>query len=215
MKFFKWSFIGISAIIVVFLFLLIGVKLYFNTDGGRQWIQANASEAIPGTITWSNSRLSVWGGEVELHNVLLRAPTNDKLFELKRLLLRISWVRLFKGELCVNDLLLENPQIYLETDRMGNLNLMQALYTPGDNESDSKHSDLWFNVLIRQFQVFDGFFQYKTDDAVGEKQQNRMVLQNVGLTIRDGNLFKQKGRLACEIVGGHINFGGFRKSIDR
>jgi translocation and assembly module TamB len=215
MKFFKWSFIGIGAVIVVFLFLSIGIKLYFNTDGAQQRIQTKVNQAIPGTITWSDSRLSIWAGEVELHNVLFRAPTNDKLFELNRLLLQVSWFRLFKGELCVNDLLLEKPQIYLATDQMGNINLIQALLTPGNNESTPKHSGFRFNVVIRQLQVHDGFFQYKTDDEVGEKQQNRMVLKNVDLTIRDGNLLKQTGRLACEIDGGYINFGDFRTTIDR
>ncbi len=215
MKFIKWSFIGISAVIVVLLFLFIGATLYLNTDGAQQRIQTKISEAIPGTITWSDSHLSVWGGAVELHNVLLRAPTNDTLFELNRLLLRVSWVRFFKGELFVKDLLLENPQIYLAVDPMGNLNLMQALYTPGNNQSAPKHPGLRFNVVIRQLQVFDAFFQYTTDDGVEEKQQNQMVLQHIDLTIRDGNFLKQTGRLVGEIDGGHINLGGVRTTIER
>ena len=215
MKFIKWSFIGIGAVIVVLLFLFIGATLYLNTDGAQQRIQTKISEAIPGTITWSDSHLSVWGGAVELHNVLLRAPTNDTLFELNRLLLRVSWVRFFKGELFVKDLLLENPQIYLALDPMGNLNLMQALYTPGNNQSAPKHPGLRFNVVIRQLQVFDGFFQYTTDDGVEEKQQNQMVLQHIDLTIRDGNFLKQTGRLVGEIDGGHINLGGVRTTIER
>ena len=97
MKFFKWSFIGVGAVIAVFLFLLISVRLYLNTDRAQQQLQAKVNQAIPGTITWSMSRLSVWKGEVELHNVLLSAPTNDKLVELNRLFLRISWNRLLKG----------------------------------------------------------------------------------------------------------------------
>ena len=79
MKFFKWSFIGAGAVIAVFLFLLIGVRIYLNTDRAQQQLQAKVNQAIPGTITWSMSRLSVWKGEVELHNVLLSGPTNDKL----------------------------------------------------------------------------------------------------------------------------------------
>jgi len=215
MKFFKWSVIGIGAVIVVLLFLSIGVTLYFDTDGAQQRIQTKISKAIPGTITWSDSRLSVWGGEVELHNVLLRGATNDTLFELNRLLLRVSWLRLFKGELCVKDLLLETPQIYLATDPMGNLNLMQALYTPGNNQPAPKHPGLRFNVVIRQLQVDDGFFQYTTEDGVEEKQQKEMVLQHIDLSIRDGNLLRQTGRFACEIDGGHMNLGGVRSTIDR
>jgi len=130
MKFFKWSFIGVGAVIAVFLFLLIGVGLYLNTDRAQQQLQAKVNQAISGTIIWSGSRLSLWRGEVELYNVLLSAPTNDKLVELNRLFLRISWNRLLKGELCVNNLFFETPRIYLKTDRLGNLNLVEALSLP-------------------------------------------------------------------------------------
>ncbi len=204
MKFFKWSFIGVGAVIAVFLFLLIGVRLYLNTDRAQQQLQAKVNQAIPGTITWSKSRLSVWRGEVELHNVLLSAPTNDKLVELNRLFLRISWNRLLKGELCVNNLFFETPRIYLKTDRLGNLNLVQALSPPENTESKPMDSGLPFNVVIRELNVLNGFFQYQPAEDIAENQKNRMVFQNVNLTIRDGNLLKQKARLVCEIHGGNI-----------
>jgi len=215
MKFFKWSFIGVGAVIAVFLFLLIGVRLYLNTDRAQQQLQAKVNQAISGTITWSKSRLSVWKGEVELHNVLLRGPTNDMLVELNRLFLRISWNRLLKGELCVNNLFFETPQIYLKTDRQGNLNLVQALSLPENTESKPMDSGLPFNVVIRELKVLNGFFQYQTAEDIAENQKNRMVFQNVNLTtnltISDGNLLKQKARLVCEIHGGNIA----RRRIDR
>ncbi len=204
MKFFKWSSIGVGAIIAVFLFLLIGVRLYLNTDRAQQQLQAKVNQAISGTITWSKSRLSVWKGEVELRNVLLSAPTNDKLVELNRLFLRISWNRLLKGELCVNNLFFETPRIYLKTDRLGNLNLVQALSLPENTESKPMDSGLPFNVVIRELKVLNGFFQYQTAEDIVDNQKNRMVFQNVNLTIRDGNLLKQKARLVCEIHGGNI-----------
>ncbi|MBC2696671.1 MAG: hypothetical protein HF982_15615 [Desulfobacteraceae bacterium] len=204
MKFFKWTSIGVGAIIAVFLFLLIGIRLYLNTDRAQQQLQAKVNQAIPGTITWSMSRLSVWKGEVELHNVLLNGPTNDKLVELNRLFLRISWNRLLKGELCVNNLFFETPRIYLKTDRLGNLNLVQALSHPENTESKPMDSGLPFNVVIRELKVLNGFFQYQTAEDIAENQKNRMVFQNVNLTIRDGNLLKQKARLVCEIHGGNI-----------
>jgi len=154
MKFFKWSLIGVGAVIAVFLFLLIGVRFYLNTDRAQQQLQARVNQAIPGTITWSKSRLSVCRGEVELHNVLLSAPTNDKLVELNRLFLRISWNRLLKGELCVNNLFFETPRIYLKTDRLGNLNLVQALSPPENTESKPMYSGLPFNVVIRRSNGF-------------------------------------------------------------
>ncbi len=204
MRFFKWSIIGVGAVIAVFLFFLIGARLYLDTDRARQQIQTKINQAIPGTIIWSGSRLSLWGGEIELHNVLLRAPTNDKLFELKRLFLCISYNRLLKGELCVNNLLFETPRIYLKTDRLGNLNLVQALSSPENTDSKPMDSDLPFNVVIRELNVLNGFFQYQTAEDIAENQKNRMVLQNVNLTIKDANLLKQKARLTCDISGGNI-----------
>jgi translocation and assembly module TamB len=204
MRFFKWSIIGVGAVIAVFLFFLIGARLYLNTNQARQQIQTKVNQAIPGTIIWSGSRLSLWRGEIELHNVLLSAPTNDKLVELKRLFLRISWNRLLKGELCVNNLFFETPRIYLKTDRLGNLNLVQALPPPESTESKPMDSGLGFNVVIREFKVLNGFFQYQTAEDITENQKNRMVLQNVNLTIKDANLFNQTARLTCDISGGNI-----------
>ena len=207
MKFLKWSCIGVGSVIAVFLVLLIGARLYLDTDRARQQIQTTVNQAIPGTIIWSGSRLSLWKGEVELHNVLLSASTNDKLVELKRIFLRISWNRLLKGELCVKNLIFEAPRIYLKTDPLGNLNLVQALSPPETTESKPMDSGLPFNVVIRELNVLNGFFQYETAKDIAENQKNRKVFQNVNLTtnltIGDGNLLKQKARLVCEIHGGN------------
>jgi len=204
MKFFKWSLIGVITVIAVFLFLLIGARLYLNTDRAQQQLQAKVNQAIPGTITWSKSRLRVWRGEVELHHVVLSTPTNDKLFELNRLSLGVSWIRILKGELCVKNLFLENPQIDLAVDPSGNLNLVQALYTPKKSESKPKHSRFPLNIVIRELKVLNGFFEYKTKQSLADKQKNRVVFQNVNLTLEDANLLKQKARLVCEISGGNI-----------
>ncbi len=211
MKFFKWGFIGVGAVIAVFLFLLIGARLYLNTDRAQQQLQAKVNQAIPGTIIWSGSCLSLWRGEVELHNVLLKAPTNDKLVELNRLFLRISWNRLLKRELCVNNLFFETPRIYLKTDRPGKLNLVQALSPLENTESKPMDSVFGFNVVIRELKVLNGFFQYQTADDIAKNQKDRMVFQNVNLTIKDANLLKQKARLTCKISGGNI----FGSRIDR
>jgi autotransporter translocation and assembly factor TamB len=204
MKFLKWSSIGVGAVIAVFLFLLIGARAYLETDSARQQIQTRINRTIPGTLIWSGSRLSLWRGEVELHNVLLSESTNDKLIELKRIFLRISWDRLLKGELCVNNLLFEAPRVYLKTDPRGNLNLVQALSPPEPKKSTSVDSGLPFNVVIRELNVLNGFFQYQTAEDIGESQKDRVVLQNIALSIKDANLLKQEARLTSEITGGNI-----------
>ena len=137
MKYYKWISIGIGSIIAVVLIGILGIQFYLNTEQVRQRIQAKVNQVIPGTLTWRQNRFFVLGGKVELNHVQLTGPKNDKLIELDRFSIHISWIGLLKGELIVHDLLLENPNVSLVKDRFGNLNLIQAIYTPGDKPSES------------------------------------------------------------------------------
>ena len=216
MKYFKWVLIGISSVIAVVLLAVLGIQFYLNTEQVRQRIQVKVNQAIPGTLTWSQNRFSVLDGKVELNHVLLMGPENDKLIELERFSIHISWTGLLKGELTVHDLFLENPNVSLVKDRSGNLNLIQALYTPGDNTSESgKNGGLPFNIILRQLRVMNGFVQYSTAEETAENQTDLVLFQNVNLTITDGNLLKQSGRLVCQIAGGKIQSKGVRTTIDQ
>ncbi len=216
MKYFKWVSIGIGLVIAVMLLAVFGIQFYLNTEQVRQRIQAKVNQAIPGTLTWRTSRFWVLGGKVELNHVLLTGPENDKLIELERFSIHVSWTGFLKGELTVHDLFLENPTVSLVKDRSGNLNLIQALYTPGDNISESgKNGGLPFNIVLRQLKVMNGFVQYSTAEKTAENQTDHVLFQNVNLTITDGNLLKQSGRLVCQIAGGKIQSKGVRTTIDQ
>jgi autotransporter translocation and assembly factor TamB len=216
MKYFKWVSIGIGSVIALLLLAVFGIQFYLNTEQVRQRIQAKVNQAIPGTLTWSQNRFSVLGGKAELNHVLLMGLENDKLIELERFSIRISWTGFLKGELTIHDLFLENPNVSLVKDRSGNLNLIQALYTPGGKPSESgKNGGLPFNILIRQLRVMNGFVQYNRAEETAENQTDQVVFKNVNLTIKDGNLLKQSGRLVCQITGGKIQSKGVRTIIDQ
>ncbi|MFZ0481898.1 MAG: translocation/assembly module TamB domain-containing protein [Desulfobacterales bacterium] len=216
MKYVKWVSIVFGSLIAVVLIAVLGIQFYLNTEPVRQQILAKVNQAIPGTLTWSKNRFWVLGGKVELNHVLLTGPENDKLIELERFSIHISWIGLLKGELIVHDLFLENPKVSLVKDRSGNLNLTQALYTPGDKPSESgKNGGLPFNIVLRQLKVMNGFIQYSTDEKTAENKKDQVVLQNVTLTIMDGNLLEQSGRLNCQIDGGEVTSKGVRTFIDQ
>ncbi len=216
MKFFKWVLIGIGSVIVVVLFMMLGIQIYLNTEQVQARIQAKVNQKIPGTLTWSRNRFSILGGKVDLNDVLLKGPENNKLMELDRLFIHVSWTGLLNGEINVNDIFFENPKVSLSKDRSGNLDLIQAFYSPKDTPSESeKSSDLPFNVVVRRLKVFDGFFQYKTAEEAADNQKDHVVLQNLNLLITDVNVGKQKGRLACQIEGVNIRSRGVRTAIDQ
>jgi hypothetical protein len=216
MKYFKWVSIVFGSLIAVVLLSILGIQFYLNTEPVRQRIQAKVNQAIPGTITWRQNRFSILGSKVELNHVRLTGPENDKLIELERFSIRISWIGLLRGELIVHDLFLENPNVFLVKDRSGNLNLIQALYTPKDKPSESgKSGSLPFNIILRQLRVMNGFFQYRIAEETAENQTDQVVFQNVTLTITDGNLLKQSGRFNCQIDGGEVTNKGVRTFIDQ
>ena len=216
MKYFKWVSIVFGSLIAVVLLSVLGIQFYLNTEPVRQQILAKVNQAIPGTLTWSQNRFWVLGGKVTMKHVRLTGPDNDKLMELERFSIHISWTGLLKKELIVHDLFLEDPNISLVKDRSGNLNLIQALYTPKDKPSESgKSGSLPFNILLRQLRVVNGFFQYRTAEETAENQTDQVVLQNVTLTIADGNLLKQSGRLICQIDGGEVTSKGVRTTIEK
>ena len=216
MKYFKWISIGIGSVIAVIFFVILGIQFYLNTEQVRQRIQAKVNQAIPGKLTWRQNRFSILDGKVELNHVLLTGPENDKLIELERFSIHISWTGLLKGELTVLDLFLENPKVSLVKDRSGNLNLIQALYTPGDKPSESgKNDGLPFNIVLRQLRVMNGFVQYSTAEETAGNQKDQVAFQNVNLSITDGNLFKQSGRFVCQIEKGKIKSKGVQTFIDQ
>ena len=216
MKYFKWISIGIGSVIAVVLLVVLGIQFFLNTEQVRQRIQSKVNQAIPGTLTWRQSRFSVLGGKMELNHVLLSGPENDKLIELDRFSIHISWTGLLKGELTIHDLFLENPNVFLVKDRSGNINLIQALYSPGDKTSESsKNGGLPFNILLRRLNVMNGFVQYDTAQKTAQNKKDQVVFQDVNLTITDGNLLKQSGQLVCLITGGKIQRKNIQTTINQ
>ncbi|MBW2603094.1 MAG: translocation/assembly module TamB domain-containing protein [Deltaproteobacteria bacterium] len=214
MKYFKWGSMGIGSLIAVVLLAVFGGQFYLNTEQARQRILAKVNRAIPGMLTWRQNKIFILGGKVELNHVRLTGPENDKLIELERFSIHVSWTGFLKGELTVDDLFLENPNVSLVKDRSGNLNLIQALYTPGDKPSEpGKNGGLPFNIVLRQLRVMNGVVRYGTAEETAGNQTDHVLFQGVNLTIKDGNLFEQSGRLACQIEKGRIQGKGVRIAI--
>ncbi|MBW2406606.1 MAG: translocation/assembly module TamB domain-containing protein [Deltaproteobacteria bacterium] len=216
MKYFKWVSIVIGSLMAVVFLAVLGIQFYLNTEQFRQQTLAKVNQAIPGTITWNQNRFSVLSGKAELNHVLLTGPEKDTLIELEQLSINVSWTGLLKGALYIDHLFLKNPNVFLVKERSGNLNLIQALYTPGDKPPQStQNGGLPFNILLGELRVINGFFQYNTAQEITETETDQAVFQNVNLTITNGNLLKQSGRLVCQIINGKIQRKGHQTTIDQ
>ena len=215
MKILKWLSIVIGFILMVVAFGMLGIQFYLNTEQAKEKIQAKINQEIPGTLTWRSDRFSLLRGEMELKHVLLTGPDHNKVIELDRLSIHISWIGLLTGELNVHDLSLENPHVYLVRDRSGNFNLIQAFYMPGHKPMETgKNGGLPFNILFRRLNVANGSIWYNTSAETAGNRIDRLVFQNVNLTVTDGNLLKHRGRILCRIAKGNIHINGVETDID-
>ena len=214
MKFFKKVSIVIGFVLTVVLLAVLGIQLYLNTAQAKEKIQARVNQAIPGELTWKTNRFSILKGEAEFNHVRLRGPLKHTVMELDRFSIHISWIGLLKGQLNIHDLVLENPHIDLLKDRFGNFNLIQALYTPKHTPAEpGKNGGPPFNILLHRLRVINGFVQYNASEETAGNPIHRLVFQNVNLTIANGNLLKQTGRIFCRIAEGNFQIKGVRTDI--
>ncbi|MEJ2656644.1 MAG: translocation/assembly module TamB domain-containing protein [Desulfobacterales bacterium] len=216
MKFIKRVSMVIGFILAIVLLGVLGIQLYLNTEPVKEKIQARINQAISGTLTWRTSRFSVLNGEMELTDVLLKGPSNNRLVELNRVRIHVSWIGFLTENFTIKDLLLENPKIFLSQDHSGNLNLIQALKAPGNSTAKlSGQKGLPFNIILRRLKLVNGFFQYHAADNSADKQKDLMIFRNVNLLISDGNLFARTGRISSEVGSGDIRFRNLQMPVDQ
>ena len=216
MKILKRISIITALVLAVVLLAVLGIQRYLNSEQVKEKIQARVNQAIPGTLTWESGRFSILKGEIELKNVRLTGPDNNRVIALDRCSVHISWINLLKGELGIQVLLLENPHVYLVKDRSGNFNVIQALYTLKHPLPESgKKSGLPFNILLHQLKVTNGFVQYNALEQTAGKSMDRVIFKDVNLTITDGDLLKRRARVFCRIAGGNLQVDDIRAEIDQ
>ncbi len=188
--------------------ILVGITggyLWLSSGHARHLLQARVNAAIPGALSWEALHLSVFTGRIEAKNLRLNDPTGETLISLDRLVITLRWTDLFRKTLTAETVILEKPQIWLDTDPTGELNLLKALPTPTPSEPQPNDGTAAFpfNIRIHALSLTDGFFHYEQQDDRGEKKQ--ITVHHIGLNLADGNLFKQSAQVSLLLQKGEID----------
>jgi len=182
---------------VLLLVCLFGARIYLGTDHARRLVLTEINKNIPGKISWSENRFFFLRGGLDLKNVLLKGPAGDRLIALKRVCIDISWLELITGKLTVESAFLEKPQVFLEEDEDGTLNLLKAF--GGDEESSG--IGFPFNIIIRKAMINGGSMRYDLNT------HDRIILPAIDLELRNGNFLKQEAKLLLRLTNSELNFG--------
>jgi translocation and assembly module TamB len=192
----KTVFIGAGVLIGLMILLLAGAVFCLNTNYVQGLIQAKVNHVIPGAISWEKSRLSLLAGEFELTNVVLKGPSDDELAGLDRLFVDLAWTTLFKGDLTVASLILEEPWATIRVDRDGQINLMEALISSKREEKkldQERREPIPFNLVLKSLKLLNGSVHYEALE-----NSFKAAVEDIDITA-DGNLLKQAANLTLHM----------------
>ncbi|MCP4347883.1 MAG: hypothetical protein GY795_20460 [Desulfobacterales bacterium] len=206
----KKVFIGIGIFFGLIIFLFVTTLFYLETNHAQQFIQGKINKAIPGTVSWEELSFSLVKGKIELKNVLLKDPADNKLAGFDRLFLDLSLSTLLKSDLTVETLILEKPWAMLKTDSKGKLNLMSAFPAPKPEKKPKKEKpkELPVNIVVRELTIAKGSVSFEKPDNL------KAVASEINLSA-NADLSDQQGNLVLEIGNGKIESQKINTSLDQ
>ena len=201
---------GIAIFFCIIIIMMAGGYFYLNTDHGQKYIQAKISEGIPGSIIWDNARISLLTGRVDVNNVLIKDPSDEKVAGFDRLLIEYSWLSLLRGYLTVTETLLEKPWTTLRAEKTGEINLIRT-FVRATPEAPAKKTGypLLIKIIIKKFNITNGSLRFKTAD-----KNTEIIFQGIKVTAR-ADLSKQSGKCTLHIDQGTIKSSNVRSRIDQ
>jgi translocation and assembly module TamB len=182
--------------------VLLSTLFWIKSNHGLQWVQSRINTTIPGKITIEAHRLSLLGPSLDLYGVSLHDPQGLALAGFTHLSVGLDWWALWRREIRLESILLQDPWTDLAVDEAAGLNLMTALMPPAEQKkpvTTTPDSDgLPFNIVCESIQLTDGRFTFTPSD-------DTIRLEATGITLgADGNLMARSGNL--ELVVDSVRF---------
>ncbi len=207
----KKFFIGIG-IGFAFLCLAIGaIRLWLGTQNAQQMILAKVNHAIPGHISWEDLDLSLLAGRIDLRNALVRGLSDEKIIEAGQINLDLSLPSLMAGNLRVERLVLENPQVRMKTDAQGHLNIVTAFSDPQKPKAESSSGGgMPFNILADEIRIADGFFSYEKAGKDPGSPAEHVTVRNIDLKLGEGDFADRTGKAELSIGSGDTDIAGLK-----
>ncbi|MBU4317608.1 MAG: translocation/assembly module TamB domain-containing protein [Proteobacteria bacterium] len=170
----------VACLMVLFFFVARGL-LQSDFVGG--WIQGKINQSIPGRLAWKSTRVDLAQGRFELHSLLISEPSGRPVVSVDRLLVGFQWMALFKKNLIISDLRIENPHIRLERDQDGGFDLV-GVFSSGEHTEKSLEKPagfvLPFNPVLKSLQLTGGKVSFRDEVQQTEIHVSRLNLDAEG-----------------------------------
>lgn len=152
----------------------------------HQTVLARVNTLIPGTITIGNIRITLLSMKLEINDLAVADSSGRKLAGFKRLFVDISPRALIQRKLIIQDALILNPWVILDTEKNGQLSLLNALISPdtipADTAKKPKGKSKPFQVELRKFTIAGGSTLYSAMEECTRAQIYGLSLSADGET---------------------------------
>lgn len=142
--------------------------------------------------------------ELNLNNITLLTPTNEKVSSMEHLYIDYAPLALFKKEILVKTIIVKKPFLDINLDKNGTLNLASLYSTPKEtvDENATSSSDLVVPLIFEHIELKDGELNFsdlqpKEPFAISFKQidyvVNNLNFKKDDLSIHELQAFLQSG----------------------
>lgn len=180
----------------LFLFgLILSLSLALNTDDGRQLIFSQVNTFLPGTLFVDHLHVSLFSGTLDARGFGLDDPDGHPLVRVKRLYVNLALSSLVMRTLTVEEARIDEPQVFVETDKTGQLNMARAFgIDDGGSSSDTSSGfDLSWNLKLAKLNLNKGRLVYKMS---GEET---VRIENLEVQADHVNVMRQSGRFSMDM----------------
>ena len=207
-------FIVLTVLFFSMIISLAGFSFYLNTDQAKNFVQSRINRTIAGSVTWENGRFSLFGSAVELTNLSVMGPEKEKIATLKGINIDFSWRSFFKNQLVVKTAFLDQPRLFLQKDGQGKLNIAEAFKPSAIKKDDTSKKGFPLNLIVRELKLREGFFSFCGDPDISKKAGDTLVLRDIELTLKNGNLMERTLFFNLGINGGSIPVPGVNTRVN-
>ncbi len=218
-RLFKLFIVFSGSLLVLLLAVLAGVQVFLGTGMAGRMIQERINAAIPGHIHWHSQAVSLFRGRLEIRELSVRQGTGksggEPMIQLDRVMANVGLLDLFSGTIAIQVARLEKPEVSLEIDEQGRLNVVRA-FVPSRREPapEDEGAEFGLNIRIDALNLTEGGFSFAMPGAGPDEPPRRIDLENIGLAVSDASLQGRAGRLELDIRSGQVDIAGIHTPLE-
>ena len=196
--------------IAVGLTIYTGAPLYLTSQSGSAMIRNSISARIPGRVSFEIKDLSFLPGRLVLSTIRIETQTGGIVVKTDRAVVDFYLPALLRSEIKVDSITVDKPEIHLETESNGRLNIVNAFSMASEStpdKPDEKNTSLPFNLIVDNLKITGGIFQYQDGGDID------LYLEGIGVNASEGNLLNKTATLSFSLDKGRITAKNFKTGI--